>query len=413
MPQSENPIWLPSEILEMDKSAWRHWLDSVLENRAALPLLPNNTGQKLLDLTYLYHALPHDSAEHFGVAVAELLEFERTPLTQRDAERLLLLVDLANVSKPPQAKLLLRRYLDNSRLRDFRIDGIDLHLSILNAACAYVVDDDMVAFIQREGHPSSGLEYLLACFRLLSYSMRPRTTYSFLERVIPLLRSNEAQDHFKRTLRRVVRRLGTTELLRFCQLRRRVLNQFSHEYDRFKDVLLRAILPPLVRSVAALEADEPAAVLLQIQMDDDMVDIGLGTLKAIAEMADHDLPRELITPVLAALRSRQSILDPLGRVWDLSDGDAEQLDGSGEQSDPYQRPRSISIYCSGKGLMLDKEEDHQLVNVFLEAFQLWEDNNRDLDLLEKLAWLEDPVNTAEAPFDTLKRRAERTEIDEA
>ncbi len=353
-----------SSFLSMDASRYEQWLDGFLSGRPVTPGVRVFQGDMLSALVHMYHQLPLDKAQEFGHAVARLLETTPISLRKEAIERLYYLVELANVARPAGGKPILLRYLAMPMMHQMRFAGTTLQMSLLNAVCAYKVDDTTIHFIYRHARPEYGFDHLVACLRLLSLSMNARSTYLLLDRLIPLLQADTQAAYLGRELPLIVGRVGCTELLAFCQENEwQLLLRYPEQLERFYQIVRQRVLPAYHVERERLLAAEQPALLLDLHLEGNTLDLTMDQIKAIAAMADREVPRDRVVHLLKRMYGIPSKLDPLLCMWDILDNDND-IPGHGE-------PGTCQLYARDERLLLRKDRHASIVSVFLEARELY------------------------------------------
>jgi hypothetical protein len=349
----------------MTRDEFAAWLDRHLDDEAAAPL-PLYGGQERVDaLCRFYRVLPRDAKLAFHDALDDLLERARVPDNTSDvsaAERMFLLVQLANVAKPPRASRILARLATVPHLFDVVYAGQRLHSAILNALCRYDVDQTTINLVWRLANPERGFDYLVMCLRLVSYSTDGRATYPLLNRIVPLLDTDLKARHLAREMTFVVRGAGTVGLLEYMlqeDFARKAL--MSDPHARFNTMLLDSVLPKHITNLQRLEADEPAAILLRLWIASSDVALSISDIRKIAGFAPTFVSRDVVISVLAVLASRNLPGDATSFIW------AIDADGG------YQRQATthpVVITDGTNNIALDKKEDRHLIDVLKAAGNL-------------------------------------------
>jgi hypothetical protein len=310
-----------------NREKWVNWLDRYLARSPIDPRLEVYEGDRFAALIRLFTSLDDSGCRiAFGEAVCELLQ--STPLIESSSERLSHLIDLVDYCTPVSGKSPIRRMLTLDLFWHLKYGETVLHPSILNAAAAYGVDEELERFIHNNATINKPFGYLVQCFGTLSLTMQPQVTYYFLERLIPALLTSQQQSILKREMKEVVRRLGCAHLLLFAMDRGLLLDvKYPEQMAMFGDVLQSCLEKYL----------------------------GVSEFLKVAQMGDA-LPRRQVVDVLR--RWYQHMLPTRGvRLWDIIDNDDE---GRG-------RPGTFSLYTNEESIYLFKSKDGKAASLFEEA----------------------------------------------
>lgn len=309
------------------QAEWRDWLNKFLLNLPSEPSVPVRDGDVVEALISLFRRLPTDESRHwFGEAVVELLA--ATPLLHNSAERLSHLVELVDYCKPLSGRPLINYLLTVEALWGIQYGNTILHYAVLNAASTYGVDEKLVSYVLRNATVQRPFEYLVLAFRILSVSMNARVTYYFLERIIPHLKSDREERFLRRELKEAIRRNGCTDLVYFAIDRGWQLRpDFPSQVERFGGLL-------------------QSSVANSIRISD---------ILEIAKNSDRYVRSEMIY-VLGRLH--EFVIPATGvPSWDILDNDVTG----------FGRPGACQLYTSEEIVLLFKESDQKLIDLFEEA----------------------------------------------
>jgi hypothetical protein len=169
--------------------------------------------------TELHHALinVHRSIRNLAVrnvyddAIAQVFD---TFAFSNVADVTFYLLQLIGYAKPLNAKQLVRRVLFSEHLSGMRLNTYDLHTLALSVASKYLVDDELLSYIDRSARRSSDLRYLLVCFRARSVNPSERPT-EMIQHFIAIAAGDTEVKEIVRELRGFTAVAGYEALLRW------------------------------------------------------------------------------------------------------------------------------------------------------------------------------------------------------
>ncbi len=269
----------------MTADDWEAWINEFLGGGDCDPPVPEGDEEPDLKLIGLFRDLSklsvaRSSANRLRRALGRCLQC-RAPIAE-NAQDLYFLLNATSIIRPPKSKRLLLRYLEEGALHPLEYRNVDLATLALAVRCDFDTDDEVVDFIYRSAENHVSFSYHLTCLRMLA-KRDTASALSFLERILPRLKSPARQTALGRTVRGITKRSGFRAIYRWYTERELFLeSQYGDYFKIFKEIMKIQLKP-----WAADLPKDPYAVLFCALLHSGEVPFSAREISEIAMQAQH------------------------------------------------------------------------------------------------------------------------------